>query len=341
MANQGFSKTVRKLQSDLEARSKKENKRMDMDMLFRATQFIKGWDSKTTQASISKGRDLFKLCNVLPEEVLGGRLYTVCAHNTSPLRRYAVRPTLHRDLFSCLDSPPIIFFEGRALTSFCSVSVSQGPGFMQYNAVLRHFPQWVLETTKGNKYVTTIHCINSYLLKVSRVSPVFPSAVYRGSARMQLPHQFAAKDCRGGRGDVEMGFISATSNKNIALNYAASGDEMPMLMKLERGVVGSGAPLAPISFYIDEDEICFPCLCSLEVYIDVLFYRLALRKRHRGWVLSTSACRDPTNNALIVFLTCASLLTAGGGYSGAAFHQAWRRPASVNADHGKPACRHS
>ena len=57
---------------------------------------------------------------------------------------------------------------------------------MHYNAVLRKFPAGVLEEMKGNKYVTTVHCINSAILKLSRVTPMNPRFVYRGSSKMQV-----------------------------------------------------------------------------------------------------------------------------------------------------------
>ena len=55
-----------------------------------------------------------------------------------------------------------------------------GPQFMHYNASLRQFPEWVLDTMHGNRYVTTIHCINSAIIKLARASPIAPLVVYRG-----------------------------------------------------------------------------------------------------------------------------------------------------------------
>ena len=84
---------------------------------------------------------------------------------------------------------------------------------MHYNASLRGFPGWVLETMQGNRYVTTIHCINSYIIKVSRATPVRPRYVYRGSKGMRLPLEFAVKDQLGKQGAVEMGFTSCTATR--------------------------------------------------------------------------------------------------------------------------------
>ena len=84
---------------------------------------------------------------------------------------------------------------------------------MHYNASLRGFPGWVLETMQGNRYVTTIHCINSYIIKVSRATSLHPRYVYRGSKGMRLPRAFAVKDQLGKQGAVELGFTSCTTNR--------------------------------------------------------------------------------------------------------------------------------
>lgn len=139
-----------------------------------------------------------------------------------------------------------------------------GPQFMHYNASLRGFPQWVLVTMCGNRYVTTIHCINSAIIKLARASPIDPLVVHRGSQGMRLPLQFARKDDLGRQGDVELGFMSCTAHKSVALDYAAGG-KMPMLLSFERGAMDNGGPLSPLSFYMDEEEVCFPSLCSIEV----------------------------------------------------------------------------
>ena len=43
-----------------------------------------------------------------------------------------------------------------------------GPMYCKYNAVLRDFPQAVVDGLKGNKYATTIHLIVSGVIKLSR-----------------------------------------------------------------------------------------------------------------------------------------------------------------------------
>ena len=134
---------------------------------------------------------------------------------------------------------------------------------MHYNAVLRKFPAGVLEEMKGNKYVTTVHCINSAILKLSRATPLNPRFVYRGSSKMQLPIEFAAKDRLGRMSIVEMGFLSLTGARHVAMQYAAGGD-LSMVLKVERGDRSSGAFIGGLSFYCEEEEVVFPPLCNLE-----------------------------------------------------------------------------
>lgn len=49
-----------------------------------------------------------------------------------------------------------------------------GPMFVKYNAVLRRFPQCVVNGLKGNRYTTTIHAIVSGIIKLSHIM-VLPS----------------------------------------------------------------------------------------------------------------------------------------------------------------------
>ena len=106
-------------------------------------------DEYEARQALDRGRRLFALADLRPEEVLCVRLYT-------------------------------------------------GPMFMLYNAVLRRFPARLLELMRGHKmYVTTIHCINSAVLKLSRASPLTPRCCWRGSNKMRLPLEFAAKSPLG------------------------------------------------------------------------------------------------------------------------------------------------
>ena len=84
--------------------------------------------------------------------------------------------------------------------------------YHKYNLVLRSFSgDAFLQTQferdcKGNFYATTIHGINSAVIKLSKLQEACP--VYRGSTRAVLPKQFWEKDDYGLSGGIEFGFTS-------------------------------------------------------------------------------------------------------------------------------------
>ena len=52
-----------------------------------------------------------------------------------------------------------------------------GPMYCKYNAVLRDFPQAVVDDLRGNKYATTIHLIVSGVIKLSKCVPLIAPRV--------------------------------------------------------------------------------------------------------------------------------------------------------------------
>ena len=58
--------------------------------------------------------------------------------------------------------------------------------FWKYNAVLRGFPQEVVDDLKGNNYATTIHLVVSGVIKLSRcvflITPKLPCCMSQGSS---------------------------------------------------------------------------------------------------------------------------------------------------------------
>ena len=136
--------------------------------------------------------------------------------------------------------------------------------FMLYNAVLRKFPQELIDMMKGTKYVTTVHCINSGIIKLSLATQLLLRNAWRGSNKMKLPLEFAAQDHLGRQGIVEMGFLSLTILKEMALDYAA-GDALSTVLKIMRGDMSSGACISPLSEYIEEQEVLISALSYLEV----------------------------------------------------------------------------
>eukprot|EP00808_Paulinella_micropora_P005493 g9109.t1 len=146
-----------------------------------------------------------------------------------------------------------------------------GPMFMKYNTLLRGLCSgldWMVkqykELCQGNTYTTTVHVINSALVKLGSLTKA--QVVYRGISGGKLPEQFHKVDEYNVRGGVETAFMSTTVERNVALEYAGQRpDAASMVMEIKMGLVDRGADLSWVSQYPHEREICFPPLCALEV----------------------------------------------------------------------------
>ena len=75
-ARQGSSETVVRVMQYLEQK-KRDGIQIDMEAFFEAMNKIKDWNRAATKKLIQRGRFLFKLANLRPEEVLCVRMYTV------------------------------------------------------------------------------------------------------------------------------------------------------------------------------------------------------------------------------------------------------------------------
>ena len=92
--------------------------------------------------------------------------------------------------------------------------LAAGPMFLKYNSVLRGFPGSVVEGLKGNTYTTTIYCIVSGIIKLSKVMVLSDDRkVYRGLGGLDLPEAFRKPDECGIRGGVEYGMMSTTLDR--------------------------------------------------------------------------------------------------------------------------------
>lgn len=76
-ARQGSSEIVVMVIQYLEQKRKDSSVKIDMQIFFEAVKMTKGWDRAATEKLIQRGRFLFKLANLRPEEVLCVRMYTV------------------------------------------------------------------------------------------------------------------------------------------------------------------------------------------------------------------------------------------------------------------------
>ena len=100
--------------------------------------------------------------------------------------------------------------------------------FAKYNGVLRAFTGadfLVRERDRlcgTNRYTTTIHIINSCVIKLGKIMKAV--TVYRGLKGGRLPQQFMQKDPDTNvAGGVEYAFMSTTRRREVAMSYAAGG----------------------------------------------------------------------------------------------------------------------
>lgn len=151
-----------------------------------------------------------------------------------------------------------------------------GPMFEIYNSVLRAWgntprgfvPPYAMVGAGMDVrgcFTTTLHVLNSGVLKMARLQPALP--VYRGFSRMQLPKAFTELNQDNVRGGVEYGFMSTTTDKEVALTFAKDGDRKTSstLVVANMGMVDRGASLSWLSQYPHEREVLFAPLTALEV----------------------------------------------------------------------------
>ena len=147
-----------------------------------------------------------------------------------------------------------------------------GPLFVKYNLVLRAKPKapkhegyakTILDQhtkmCKGNLYATTIHVLNSCIVKLSKLTRV--GKVYRGLADGALPERFFTPDTYNVKGGVEPAFMSTTADEEIAKAYAGQGG---IILALDQGMVSRGADLSWFSQYPHEKEVLFAPLTGIE-----------------------------------------------------------------------------
>ena len=141
-----------------------------------------------------------------------------------------------------------------------------GPLYILYNAVLRGYPQQTVESLDGNRYETTLFVIISGVSKLSRVTAVPPNRLlYRGLGGMLLPDQFWKDTGQGFLGGVELGLMSTTSDRRIAIQYSGQERRRAAIMEISAGRIDIGGSLGFLSQYPGEEEFLMPPLSCLEV----------------------------------------------------------------------------
>ena len=163
---------------------------------------------------------------------------------------------------------------------FWAVRLYTGPMYLKYNAVLRglqfEFAKPKFEALcRGNTYTTTLHCINSAIIKLSKLTKA--AKVYRGVWGGVLPEACRTPNCFGVRGGVEGGFMSTTTDKATASFYAKGGSDKAksgmtkkgmapaVLFETQMGMVDRGADVGWLSQFPKEEEILFAPLTGMEV----------------------------------------------------------------------------
>ncbi len=147
-----------------------------------------------------------------------------------------------------------------------------GPMYTKYNTVLRsksrdkYLVELAANLTLGNEYVTTIHAINSCVLKLSKLTKA--GKVWRGIKDAKLPKTFWVPNEMGVRGGIEYGFSSTSTDKAQALEYATGVDRKEgdacTIFEMQMGMVDRGADLTWLSQYPHEREVLLPPLTGLE-----------------------------------------------------------------------------
>lgn len=126
-----------------------------------------------------------------------------------------------------------------------------GPLFVKYNSTLRKFTGVGLFEDQcaslclGNPYTTTLHTINSGLIKLSKLTAA--QTVYRGIRDGILPDQFWNEDGLKLRCGVDYAFCSTTLNRQIAEEYSNSTHGISTILEIQQGMVDRGADLSWIS----------------------------------------------------------------------------------------------
>jgi Leucine-rich repeat (LRR) protein len=111
-----------------------------------------------------------------------------------------------------------------------------------------------------NMYTTTIHVINSCIVKMGKLTVAKP--VFRGMAGRLFPDTFWYPNEQGVKGGVELAFMSTTPDVNVAYQY--SQDKFGIVVEIQQGMIDRGAEISWLSQYPHEAEVLFAPLAGLE-----------------------------------------------------------------------------
>ena len=101
------------------------------------------------------------------------------------------------------------------------------------------------------------------MIKLSKLGKV--GKLYRGTQKGILPERFWKKDKSGVKGGIEWGFLSCSTDVEVAKQYVQGGNCIAAtIFEMQTGMIDRGADLSPFSQYPHEKEICFPPLTCME-----------------------------------------------------------------------------
>ena len=165
--------------------------------------------------------------------------------------------------------------------------------YMKYNAVLRSKSgdEFLLkqyeELCHGNNYVSTIHAVNSCVIKLSKLTTA--GKIWRGVCYGVTPSSFWTPSAEGICGGVEFGFQSMSRSYANAEYYACGcgvatmGEDATTLFELQMGLVDRGADLTWLS------QVCITALHQA-VHLPVhMARRPALRSAANATTSSSAA----------------------------------------------------
>jgi hypothetical protein len=117
---------------------------------------------------------------------------------------------------------------------FTALRLYTGPLYTLYNALMRDYPPDVVASLAGNRFETTMFVIVSGITKLAKVTPVPPRRLlYRGLGGMLLPEQFWKRTAQGFLGGVELGLMSTTSDRAVAVQYSGHEQRRPMMLEIQ------------------------------------------------------------------------------------------------------------
>ena len=113
-----------------------------------------------------------------------------------------------------------------------------------------------------NLYATSIHTLVSAILKLSRAT-LIPRGrkAFRGLGRMKMGSEWFRPDERGARSGVELGFMSTTLSRRVAVEYSGVKGGVGTVLEFQVGAVDCGARLDALSQY-QGVVTCLPLLCT-------------------------------------------------------------------------------